>query len=362
MNPLASEIWIYIIIAYVLVSITLWIVARFSPIEWKISRPPTCDNYFADRIRRKRKNGDCKCESEIVKRAADKIAGSDRVHNKIENRLDNDSGPDNVNVNDNDNDYENNDDALHYHDWCNDTIPSCVPHAIEQMTTDRLENSKLLLSTSNGDETDDGDDELDSISDKSMYNESCEMLAHHNHRLNDPQQMHQMHQMQHNNDIMNTYDEYHYHHSSMRPPMNNHHQYEHCNSSIDSHCDVMDTHICDFVDCDGLQETELLCSENDFTLTNSFWFSIGTLMQQDDLNPKVFLCAHFSFLVGLKKGGRASGHIGYILSTYFSFIHKVSIQLIVNPNIFSKCPPIRQATKFVRFFFLIILNSLSIIS
>lgn len=315
MNPLASEIWIYIIIAYVLVSITLWGVARFSPIEWKISRPPTCDNYFADRIRRKRKNGDCKCESEIVKRAADKIAGSDRMHNKIKNQLDNDSGPDNVNVNDNDNDNENNDDALHYHDWCNETIPSCVPHAIERMTTDRLENSKLL-STSNG-ETDDGDDELDSISDNSMYNESCAMLAHHNHRLNDQQQMHHV---QHNNDIMHAHDEYHYHHSSMRPPMNNHHQYEHCNSSIDSHCDVMDTHFCDFVDCDGLQETELLCSENDFTLTNSFWFSIGTLMQQDDLNPKVFLCAHFQFLLGSKKRKSQWSH-------WLHFVHIFLIHL-----------------------------------
>lgn len=39
---------------------------------------------------------------------------------------------------------------------------------------------------------------------------------------------------------------------------------------------------------DLCSEAELLCSENDFTLKNSFWFAIGTLMQQgSDLNPKV---------------------------------------------------------------------------
>uniref|UniRef100_A0A1A9WRS3 Glutamate receptor ionotropic, kainate 2 n=1 Tax=Glossina brevipalpis TaxID=37001 RepID=A0A1A9WRS3_9MUSC len=34
MNPLAVEIWIYIALAYILVSLTIWIVARLSPIEW----------------------------------------------------------------------------------------------------------------------------------------------------------------------------------------------------------------------------------------------------------------------------------------------------------------------------------------
>lgn len=52
------------------------------------------------------------------------------------------------------------------------------------------------------------------------------------------------------------------------------------------------------VDSDGWEDeeqhrcatdtAELLCIENDFTLVNSFWFAIGTLMQQgSDLNPKV---------------------------------------------------------------------------
>lgn len=37
MNPLAVEIWLYILGAYALVSLTIWLLARFSPREW---RPP----------------------------------------------------------------------------------------------------------------------------------------------------------------------------------------------------------------------------------------------------------------------------------------------------------------------------------
>eukprot|EP00095_Tigriopus_kingsejongensis_P010202 maker-scaffold1554_size35889-snap-gene-0.6 protein:Tk10202 transcript:maker-scaffold1554_size35889-snap-gene-0.6-mRNA-1 annotation:"glutamate receptor kainate 2-like" len=39
MNPLALEIWLYMLIAYILVSITIWIVARFSPYEWAHPHP-----------------------------------------------------------------------------------------------------------------------------------------------------------------------------------------------------------------------------------------------------------------------------------------------------------------------------------
>nr|XP_053636465.1 glutamate receptor ionotropic, kainate 2-like isoform X4 [Cherax quadricarinatus] len=39
MNPLAIEIWLYVLAAYVLVSITMFIVARFSPYEWHNPHP-----------------------------------------------------------------------------------------------------------------------------------------------------------------------------------------------------------------------------------------------------------------------------------------------------------------------------------
>lgn len=35
LNPLADDIWLYMLGSYILVSITMWIVARFSPLEWK---------------------------------------------------------------------------------------------------------------------------------------------------------------------------------------------------------------------------------------------------------------------------------------------------------------------------------------
>ncbi|XP_071549118.1 glutamate receptor ionotropic, kainate 2-like isoform X2 [Panulirus ornatus] len=42
MNPLAVEIWLYILLAYIIVSTTIYIVARFSPYEWH--NPSPCHN------------------------------------------------------------------------------------------------------------------------------------------------------------------------------------------------------------------------------------------------------------------------------------------------------------------------------
>ncbi|XP_067008296.2 glutamate receptor ionotropic, kainate 2 [Anabrus simplex] len=44
MNPLAVEIWLYVLAAYVLVSITMFVVARFSPYEWHNPHPCDTDN------------------------------------------------------------------------------------------------------------------------------------------------------------------------------------------------------------------------------------------------------------------------------------------------------------------------------
>ncbi|XP_071541830.1 glutamate receptor ionotropic, kainate 2-like isoform X7 [Panulirus ornatus] len=44
MNPLAIEIWLYVLAAYVLVSITMFIVARFSPYEWYNPHPCAQEN------------------------------------------------------------------------------------------------------------------------------------------------------------------------------------------------------------------------------------------------------------------------------------------------------------------------------
>lgn len=39
MNPLAVEIWLYVLAAYLLVSFTLFVMARFSPYEWNNPHP-----------------------------------------------------------------------------------------------------------------------------------------------------------------------------------------------------------------------------------------------------------------------------------------------------------------------------------
>ncbi|XP_043657335.1 glutamate receptor ionotropic, kainate 2 isoform X1 [Drosophila teissieri] len=44
MNPLAIEIWLYVLIAYFLVSISIYIVGKLSPIEWKFIHPCDVDN------------------------------------------------------------------------------------------------------------------------------------------------------------------------------------------------------------------------------------------------------------------------------------------------------------------------------
>lgn len=44
MNPLAIEIWLYVLAAYMLVSFTLFVMARFSPYEWNNPHPCLADS------------------------------------------------------------------------------------------------------------------------------------------------------------------------------------------------------------------------------------------------------------------------------------------------------------------------------
>ncbi|XP_050301829.1 glutamate receptor ionotropic, kainate 1-like isoform X4 [Anthonomus grandis grandis] len=44
MNPLAPDIWMYVLSAYILVSITMFVVARFSPYEWQSPHPCDLEN------------------------------------------------------------------------------------------------------------------------------------------------------------------------------------------------------------------------------------------------------------------------------------------------------------------------------
>ncbi|EDW79998.2 uncharacterized protein Dwil_GK12298 [Drosophila willistoni] len=44
MNPLAIEIWIYVLAAYLMVSLSIYIVGKLSPIEWRTTHPCDLDN------------------------------------------------------------------------------------------------------------------------------------------------------------------------------------------------------------------------------------------------------------------------------------------------------------------------------
>lgn len=359
MNPLASDIWIYIILAYVLVSITLWIVARFSPIEWKIARPPTCDNYFADKIRRKRKARQAKCECDLenedddnASTHDDKIVDTGHINHNSESE----PNSDDIDVdeavamlaNDDDIHIDDEEDVVHFHKY-----PKKMKYVRRRCTVaDRLESSKLLSTQTDG-EDDNPDSDSDSDSNKSNdnssdFNDSTEMLTHQVNGHDDGQKQSNQqrirttkfnatvkndrcnstihgfghghghghgvkykHEHEHEHEHLHEHEHTHHSHSQDHPYSHSHthshqhqplmrshlnlHEHEHEPCSTDSHSGVIDTHICDYIDCDGFHETELLCSENDFTLTNSFWFSIGTLMQQGDLNPKVDFFLFFYF-------------------------------------------------------------------
>ena len=66
-----------------------------------------------------------------------------------------------------------------------------------------------------------------------------------------------------------------------------HHCHQYPSSSIDGISQIMQHQLSP--DPVMASESPMLASSNDFSLANSFWFTIGTLMQQgSDLNPKVF--------------------------------------------------------------------------
>lgn len=283
----------------------MWIVARFSPIEWRITRPPMCDNYFADRMRRKR----AKCDCQLDKSQKSDARATDECHTNQEadvQRKCTDSSSCISTSTSSDDDFDGDDDernvdcgAVGVSDGCDDASGiGADSNAIGGAHEHRSNTAKHKLNKRFRSTKDMGDDakqrttpdhtQPNDSGDSLDCNETTTMLAHGDrdhdccgtgrhtghgraHCATDDTDRRRTHaDASHANDCG--------HQLHFSQSMRGHH-------SFDSY---VDTHICDYIDCDGFQETELLCSENDFTLTNSFWFSIGTLMQQgSDLNPKV---------------------------------------------------------------------------
>lgn len=189
MNPLAVEIWLYIAVAYILVSLTMWIVARFSPFEWQV-RNESEERWMNTRIDNEpvdvtHQCNHCQCNQQNdIDSIDDEESDALYEGNKITKKLNRVQSIDSVNK------CECADDRnLNYPDLFSDTKECASPRR------------------------------------RRVFN------------LND-------------------------------------------------NCTENEIH--------DIIENELQSVENDFTLRNSFWFAIGTLMQQgSDLNPKVF-SIHFN--------------------------------------------------------------------
>lgn len=206
MNPLAWEIWFYIGCAYFLVSLTMWIVARFSPIEWQLATNTICTSTHANApivgVRHTNDNTTTVCPSangDCDGLRSNRLASLNSVDGQYCCERDGDAAT-----------------APLAH--CGGSAPPSTDINIMAAAADADDDdvSELLLAN-------------DDVRRPSSYFDEC-------HSDDDDC-------MGHNN-------------------------------------------------CSG--ETELICIENGFTLTNSFWFSIGSLMQQgSDLNPKVCMRGYY---------------------------------------------------------------------
>lgn len=189
MNPLAVEIWLYIAVAYILVSITMWIVARFSPFEWQI-RNASEESWMNTRT---------DCDHELNVAYSPMHQCNQHQHNQ-------------------NNDIDSIDDAIHEE---SDVVYERRPNR----------ESMESINVSDINRVDDGDP---NYPDLFSGTKEC---------LNTP--------------------------------------HRHGGQNLNGNC--LEHEMNEIV------ENELQSVENDFTLRNSFWFAIGTLMQQgSDLNPKVF--------------------------------------------------------------------------
>lgn len=193
MNPLAVEIWLYIAVAYILVSITMWIVARFSPFEWQI-RNESEESWMNTRTDRESVNLDYSPTHQCNRH---------HQHNQHNQQ----------------NDIDSIDDAIAEE---SDTL-------YDGNKMSRKLNRESMDSINGSDGVDDGNPNY-----PDLFSGTKECV--------NPQ--------------------------------------KHGAGNVIENCFEHELH--------EIVENELQSVENDFTLRNSFWFAIGTLMQQgSDLNPKV---------------------------------------------------------------------------
>lgn len=196
LRPLAPEIWLCIAFAYMFVSLTMWIVARFSPFEWEIATSTKVKRvsrrvreYFVD---------DCECDHDT---AAERQCCEDDIIEEFDQNCDHCAS-----------EYFHN-----YHSSYAADFHSCT-EADDDCATD-------------------GDDERSIDEALLSCRQELQPLTKSNNEINQID-----------------YDDGHF-----------------------------------FDECTNESEIELTTFHNNFTLINSFWYTIGTLMAGSDLHPKVFM-------------------------------------------------------------------------
>lgn len=253
MNPLAGHIWVYVVLAYILVSLSMWIIARFSPLEWYLMKQPSLDESL------------CRDHHFKVSSTASRPVAETPTTFVLKNQ------------------------TCHGHD-------NRCPHL-----------SVPVLSMANGTQEDFSNSEKFQGSDESDFNK---------HRQLSPRQEQQMvdikccNEFQSYNEDCPCLGQESY--SCRKPVLRSPPIEDDSEVPQDDPLDLLkntpafgasgepmvrNKYLHNFLGQQQPQEsvlqhshneTELLSSTNDFTLSNSFWFMIGTLMQQgSDLNPKV---------------------------------------------------------------------------
>lgn len=244
LNPLAVEIWLSIIVAYVLVSFTIWIVARFSPLEWQLANTTAC-------ISRPTSN--------------DKHNMTACSHGSRNDGSINVFPPPSKNKHCCQTEKQQNAIFYHEHDVNKTEDDNCQKPLLTLRQTKKGLNGRQSFDTIHGHNHQRTDYQDQYVHNHQNYQAGINRTNIHNPYFPLVDHTHQ-HELQHQQ-----------HHNQCLHPHN-----ENFVGSVDMDAD----HDCD----DSCGENELLCSENDFTLKNSFWFAIGTLMQQgSDLNPKVHI-------------------------------------------------------------------------
>ncbi|XP_046667621.1 LOW QUALITY PROTEIN: glutamate receptor ionotropic, kainate 2-like [Homalodisca vitripennis] len=230
MNPLAVEIWLYVLAAYLLVSFTLFVMARFSPYEWNNPHP-------------------CLAESDVVE---NQFSVSNSFWFITGTFLRQGSG---------------------LNPKASESMPNRLFSFMNPLAVEiwfYMLGAYVLVSLT-----------IWVVARFSPYEWcppppcGCQYEDHeHDHDHG------HSHGHSHNHAHGYGYDHVHDHDHELDHDHDHHHGHDHDH-------DHEHVHIHDNDDDPYSRIASLLVVENDFTLANSFWFAIGTLMQQgSDLNPK----------------------------------------------------------------------------